>query len=301
MAEDNKKNTATAPAEETKGKEGKEKIEYVTHQNIWRAFSWFQGELEVLEKDGHVYFKKKNSDEMVDFWYTTLGKTMDFLYPILAKHGLSVRHEITDKSIEAILNHETTKEELMTVKSHTVIVPKNTVGGHTEAGSDKNITEEKDIIISGEIRSGKLPLDLTKPDMKDVGAQITYGRRYTLGLVLGIATEEDKDTEILEQGRKNVENFAFKQAKSTIEKVEVGEELEKQIEFLKKELELAEQLEAGKGTKAPSLGLKAEQYKTLLKTAEEKRDGVGEESQDNEAGGAGGYQGEGGGSNGAKK
>ena len=66
----------------------------------------------------------------------------------------------------------------------------------------------------------------------------------------------------MEERTKNAENFAFRQAKSQIEKAE-GEDLQKKVELLQKELVLAEALESGKGKKAPALGLKVEQYNQL--------------------------------------
>jgi len=237
------------------------------YKNIYSALSAFQGELKPIKKSAQVKFKTK-AGELVDFKYSPLEEIMEFIYPLLVKYGLSVRHEISEKSIECILTHETTDETLEAVKETTI-----TTAGTTERLSSTSTTQENDIVIYGELRSGKLPIDLTKPDMKDVGGQITYGRRYTLGLVLGIATEEDKDTELIDTARKNVEDFAFTQAKKTIEAIDVKKDAEKlaeQITFLEKELVLAQAMEEGTGTKAPSLGLKAEQLKSLIVIAKAK-------------------------------
>lgn len=240
---------------------------FVSHKNIYRALSWFQGELTPIEKTAQVKFKTKAGDT-VDFKYAPLGDIMEKIYPLLAKHGLSVRHEITDKTVECILMHETTEDKVEVIKETTV--KQSAVADGEE---QTNTVKESDIVIYGEIRSGKLAVDLTKPDMKEVGGQITYGRRYTLGLVLGLATEEDKDTELMDMARKNVEDFAFTQAKKTIEAIDTkkdGQKLAEQVTFLEKELALAEAMEAGTGTKAPSLGLKAEQLRSLITIAKAK-------------------------------
>ena len=204
----------------------------------------------------------------MDFKYAPLDASMKVIYPILAKHGLSVRHEITEKTIECILMHETTEDKVEVIKETTV---KQSAVADGEEKS--NTVKESDIVVYGEIRSGKLPIDLTKPDMKEVGGQITYGRRYTLGLVLGLATEEDKDTALIDMAQKNVADFAFTQAKKTIETIDPkkdGQKLAEQVAFLEKELVLAEAMEAGTGTKAPSLGLKAEQLRSLIVIAKAK-------------------------------
>jgi len=43
-----------------------------------------------------------------------------------------------------------------------------------------------------------------------VGGQITYARRYTLALVMGIATEEDNDVKLEEERKESLEKFAYK-------------------------------------------------------------------------------------------
>lgn len=231
----------------------------VEHKSVYAALSAFQGELKPIEQSANVQFKTK-AGESVNFNYTPLGKIMEVIYPILARHGLSVRHELTEKSVEAILTHETTEEKAETLVSTTSHFEQKEAEGWKEPVKEENRYE---VVRSNELRSGKLMIDMTKADMKEVGAQITYARRYTIGLVLGLATEEDKDASLLEDTKKNVTAFAFNQAKSNIEKAS-GENLDKQIQFLKKELELAQAMVAGTGTKAPSIGLAVEQYEELL-------------------------------------
>lgn len=254
----------------------------VEHKNIFAALSAFQGELEPIEKSARVNFKTK-AGETVDFNYAPLDATMKVIYPLLAKHGLSVRHELGEAHVECILTHETTGQEVVMATEE---VQENKVGTNRdikEAYDFKKETKQTPTVITkNEIRSGKLAIDTKKAEMKEVGGQITYGRRYTLGIVLGLATEEDKDAQLFEQSREKLEVFAFKQAKATLERAQ-GDELEKQVEFLKKELKLAEELEAGTGKKAPSIGLKAKQYKDLLTIAEAQKSGkkVADEQDNN--------------------
>lgn len=238
------------------------------HENVFAALSAFQGDLKPIEQSGNVNFKTK-AGETVAFKYAPLGKIMEVIYPLLAKHGLSVRWELSDGNVECFVTHEASEE-------HNEMVIERTWSNHEEGEK----TDNKEIygtIRTQQIRSGKLAIDTKKSEMKDVGAQITYARRYTIGLVLGLATEEDKDAQLFEQSNKNVADFAFKQAKSVIEKAPVGEKLDEQVAFLEKELKMAEELEAGTGKKVPALGLKAEQYKSLLAVALQKKEGVAQD------------------------
>jgi hypothetical protein len=101
--------------------------------------------------------------------------------------------------------------------------------------------------------------------MKDIGSAITYARRYSLTMLLGISSEEDKDVQFEEASKRNVESFAMLKARENIDKAS-GKELEKQIIFLEKELKtLAEK-------KTPSLGFKKENYDELLAYARTRKE-----------------------------
>lgn len=247
----------------------KGKIVKVEHKNIYAALSAFQGELEPIEQSARVNFKTK-SGEVIDFTYAPLNAIMKVIYPLLAKNGLSVRHELGENWVECILTHETS---LTHDPKYATVPPKNEDGTY----EIPQTIRAKDF-TSIELRSGKLLIDTKKSEMKDVGGQITYARRYTLGIVLGLSTEEDKDTTIFEQNRENTEAFAMKQVRNTIEKTK-KEDLDKQVDFLNKELELAEALENGTGKKAPSLGLSSKQYKELI-TLAKGRKGVAPAEED---------------------
>ena len=94
--------------------------------------------------------------------------------------------------------------------------------------------------------------------MKEVGGQITYARRYTLALVLGIATEEDNDVKLEEERKESLEKFALTQAKKNIAGAKTKEQIAKQAEFTSAELKLIEE------GKAPKLGFTKEQYDELM-------------------------------------
>lgn len=245
-----------------------QKIEKVAHKNIYEALSALQGELKPIERSAKVSFKMKNRDDKVEFNYAPLEKTAEAVYPLLAKHGLSYRHHLNAEGIECILTHETYKRENTENSTKKVVFP----SGQLEEYSNPNFHEDNII------RSGRLPIDFKNPEMKEVGAQITYGRRYTLGLVLGIVTEEDKDAEMLEaKGQENLKKFAFQKVKEAIEGAS-EETIEAQIALLQKDLDLAKAVKEGTGKKAPSLGLSIPEYEVLLKMASERKAGF--ENQD---------------------
>ncbi len=242
----------------------KKKAALIEHPNVYAALSAFQGELKPIARTSKVKFKTK-AGAVVDFTYAPLEKIMEAIYPILGKHGLSVHHELGENSVECFLFHASSEEKRVKVV--------NSVEGK-KVGTDRDIKEAYDLTIEKEarievipvniIRSGKLSLK-SKDDMKEVGGQITYARRYTIGLVLGIATEEDKDAELFDKSRANTAQFAFNTVKKGIEAAN-KDQLKEKLDVLTKDLKLAKAIKDGKGTRAPALGLSVEQYEELIKT-----------------------------------
>lgn len=214
------------------------------HDNIYAALSAFQGELKPMEKSGHVEFPTKSGGTL-KFNYTPLGEIMSVIYPMLAKHGLAVRHEVTKEGVEAILTHETYRAT--EIKTERVLA--NSEGDHTREIFAKG--------IENEIRSGIVKISYGN-EMKDTGAAITYARRYTLTMVLGISSEDDKDAELLEQSAKNAIQTVYDRFKAGIGKATKAEEVQKQMVVLQKDLKTIE------GGKAPALGLNKDQYEELL-------------------------------------
>ena len=201
----------------------------VKHENIFAALSALQGELKSVKRTKEVKFKTKDGRE-VNFWFAPLDEIMDYLYPLLGKNGLAARHELSERGVECILTHETTKQ----------------------------IKEvEKTYLEENVLRSGILKIK-TEGEMKEVGGQITYARRYTLALVLGIATEEDNDVKLEEERKESLEKFALTQAKKNIAGAKTKEQIAKQAEFTSAELKLIEE------GKAPKLGFTKEQYDELM-------------------------------------
>lgn len=88
--------------------------------------------------------------------YATLDAIMEGIRPTLAKHGLSVIQGASDTATAFVV-------ETMLLHS------------------------------SGEYISNTVPMTLTKSDAQGVGSGITYGRRYGVSALLGLATDEDDD------------------------------------------------------------------------------------------------------------
>lgn len=101
-------------------------------------------------------------------------------------------------------------------------------------------------------------------EMKDVGGQITYGRRYTLALALGLSTEEDKDANILESRLDALEKFTMRKTREGIEKATTVAKVQEYVRFIETDLE---SIKAGK---TPSLGLTEDQYSELITLANKK-------------------------------
>jgi hypothetical protein len=236
----------------TPEKKGKEVVK-ISHANIFEALSAFQGELTTIEQSKSVKFKTKDGRE-VDFKYAPLSEVMKVIYPILGRHGLSVRHEITKDGVDCVLSHETRTEDTDKIEEIETIQPDGT----------KEIRGVSKTFIQNELRSGVIMVSRSG-DMKEIGGQITYARRYTLSLVLGIASEEDKDTEFEEQRKDNVEKFAMAQSRKGIDACKTPEDVAKSVAFFENDLKL---IDAGK---APILGLTKENYAELKDLAVKKQ------------------------------
>lgn len=226
-------------------------IKKIEHSNVYAALSAFQGELKPFEKNGHVKYAMKNGSGDVDFHYTPLGDIMAAIYPLLAKHGLSVRHEIVKEDMKdgivAILTHETFEEA--PIATERVTTP--------DGAGDVVISEKLDAKTKNQIKSGVVRIS-AGADMKDTGAAITYARRYTLTMLLGIASEDDNDASLLEETAKNAANFAFTKAKAGLESAKTTEAVDKALKVLESDLQ---KIADGK---APALGLSKEQYEELV-------------------------------------
>ena len=85
--------------------------------------------------------------------YQSLDSIIAMARPILNRHGISVIQNVSGETLVTTLLHS-----------------------------------------SGEsMEFGPLPLKLDKPNMQGLGSAITYARRYAIGALLGISTEEDDD------------------------------------------------------------------------------------------------------------
>jgi vacuolar-type H+-ATPase subunit H len=110
--------------------------------------------------------------------------------------------------------------------------------------------------------------------MKDVGAGITYARRYSLTMVLGIASEDDNDIKLLNEASKNAIKFAYNRARKNIDEAETVKQVEGAQKILKDD---QVQLEKGK---APALGLSEEQYKKLISNGDVKKKQIEENDKE---------------------
>lgn len=165
-------------SKEKKPKEEKEEEKTIEHSNIHEALAAFIKEVPSIPKTKEGKDKGGNK-----FKYAPLDKVLSIINPVLLKHGLLLRHEITaeegrDPAVEAILIHLNGEER---------------------------------------IRSGPIYI-LNSPNaaMQGIGANITYAKRYTAELVTGITTEEDQDMTRTEHKEGEESEDRFKKAKEVI-------------------------------------------------------------------------------------
>lgn len=229
--------------EKTKQEEKRE----VKHTSIFAALSALQGELHSVPRTKEVNFTTRTG-QTVNFWYAPLDEIMDYLYPLLGKHGLAARHELSEKGVECVLTHETAGVKYdKEIEEHGAT--------HTDERGTKFLSEKTQYVAQkhGELRSGVMKIK-QDGDMKEFGGQITYARRYTLALVLGVATEEDTDIAIEEARKENIEKFALAQARKGISEAKTVAQIEEKEKFFGEEVKMLD------SNKAPKLGFTLEQY-----------------------------------------
>lgn len=218
--------------------------EKVTHANIYAALAGLQGENPEIKKTKKVDFVTKDG-RPVKYSYAPLDEFVQVIRPLLAKHGLSFTHEMAgENKIQCVLYHETSGYE-------TVLVAEEAGDKKTYVRLEKNILRSMPISVR---RSG---------DMKDIGGDSTYARRYTLAEVTGCASDEDNDTsqeKLQKESAKNAVKTLFVSFKDKIQKGS-REDVNKALKNIESDLALID------AKQAPKLGLTEEQYEELERVA----------------------------------
>ncbi len=236
--------------------------EKVKHDNIYAALSAFQGENPEIKRTKHVSIQLKAKDgslgRKLEYDYAPLDEFVSTIRPLLAKHGLSFTHEMASEGkIQCVLYHETyeSAKEIITT-SFQKIGEENKDGTVT-----KEVLKEKNVIRS-------MPITVLRSgDMKDIGGDSTYARRYTLAEITGCASDEDKDAPLEVESAKNAVKTVFTSFKDKISKG-TKKEVEDRIHIINDELDLIE------AKKAPKLGLTEEQYTELGNLAQSRLAGL---------------------------
>lgn len=84
----------------------------------------------------------------------------------------------------------------------------------TDVEEGKLVIESVLMHKSGEWISGRLAMPITKNDPQSMGSLISYGRRYALGAIVGVVSEEDNDAEgTMDRGKKEEKKPPKQEAK----------------------------------------------------------------------------------------
>lgn len=123
------------------------------HENLAAALAAFQSDLPRVGKDKTATVPTKSGGSY-KYTYADLASLTHTVIPLLTKHGLSF-----------------------------VAAPRATTDGYELAG----------ILLhtSGEQIEGALPIYGRQP--QEIGSAVTYARRYLLGCLTGVVTEDDDD------------------------------------------------------------------------------------------------------------
>ena len=148
------------------------------HKNLRAAFTAAQSEFPAILKDKEVSFGRTR------FKYASLDAIYNATRPVLNRHGLSVSH-----SLQPLFDGG---EQQLGVS---VLIVRTAIRW---LGSDDEIATE-------------LPITTAGKAMKDLGAELTYARRYSLAGLLGIAADEDLDALGMEPDRSRARRYSRQQ------------------------------------------------------------------------------------------
>lgn len=131
--------------------------EHAKHPNIGSALAAAQGEFTNPPRNKTVKIPTKTGGSFT-FQYADLAGIMDTVRPVLSRHGLAIAQPLGHNGKDEIT--------LKTILLH--------ASGERIEGSEFAVCSDK-------------------ADAKDIGARITYMRRYALCAMLGIVADDDED------------------------------------------------------------------------------------------------------------
>jgi len=133
-------------------------------EEFFKALSSFQSSLEPIKKTKIV----RNKDGTIRYFYATYDDIIEAIKPMLEKYGFSYhfKTEFEDKAVivECVITHSLGHQEITKFK----------------APIEASVSEKE---------KRMLPI-------QEWGAALTYAKRYSLSLGLGLATEEDTDANL---------------------------------------------------------------------------------------------------------
>ena len=130
-----------------------------THENIAAALAAFQAEMPTVAKSKTARVPTKAGGSY-SYTYADLADVTQSAMPLLARHGLSF-----------------------------ITAPRTTETGRVLIGM---LLHE-----SGGVLEGELPIGGTSP--QEIGSALTYMRRYLLGCLTGVVTDDDDDGTLSQQ------------------------------------------------------------------------------------------------------
>lgn len=228
--------------------------EKVEHKNIFAALSAFQGENLTIERTKEF---GKDSDKM-HFFYAPLDEVLKTIRPSLAKHGLSFVHVGGGKDnaeMVCVLYHETYTQVNFDGRE----IKRFTAGGALGEIEMTPLLQETNVIRSLGIKVKR------DGDMKEIGKESTYARRYTLAEVLGIAPDEDNDVAETKEKLEAAQSAMYTRVRDGIIKAKELKELTASANVLDRNL-----TDLANGKKS-SLGLDKEQLDGLMQLVATRR------------------------------
>jgi hypothetical protein len=147
---------------------------------LYNSLSCFQGEVPNIPKSKKVNIKTK-SGYTYSYCYADLATIWETIRPILSKHGLSIFQDAVSADDEVRITTRINHKSGQWIQSASIAIP------------------------------------LSVKDIHTTGSCITYGRRYSMCIALGIVSDDDTDgKEVIEQQTKSKPK---EKPKATVEQI----------------------------------------------------------------------------------